>query len=232
MTLSPLITYLVQGVPGKLYKVGPRCSAPGCNRVTEHAHHLWRRSKWGGGFNWVEIRETEDEPGLIVGNLTGLCVEHHHQVTVQETWIKFIDGVFVWGDNVGEEGVPIFRAVGPLDPQPPTPDRLDVSQPDHETESEDLCPTCGQHKRRRSPTSPPGERRPSKSWVVKVPADAEDGASILNAFIEDLAPLLGYDPTATARYYVVNAALVYVEQDRHAFIEAIAGIGGGKGEET
>jgi hypothetical protein len=61
---------------------------------------------------------------------------------------------------------------------------------------------------------------------VKVPADSEDGAAILNAFVEDLAPLLGYDPTASARYYVVNSALIYVEQDRHAFIEAIAGIGG------
>jgi hypothetical protein len=230
MTLSPLLNEYVLGVPGSVYRVGPRCSVPGCGKISEHAHHLWRRSKLGKPYAWVEVRETEHGEPQVIGNLTGLCVEHHDDVTVHRAWIKWIDGVFYWGDNVGTDpAFPVFRAVAPLDPQPPTPETLDVSQPDSQDES-DVCPTCGQHKvRRRSPDAA-GERRPRKSWVVKVPDDAEDGAAILDAFVDDLAPVLGFDPAASARYFVINAAFVYVEQDRHAFIEAVAGIGGQREE--
>jgi hypothetical protein len=228
VTLDPT-TQQIEGASGPAYKVSMRCAAPDCGKLTEHAHHLYRRSRQGA-HDWIKMPD-----GTIVANKVGLCVAHHDAVTGKigghKAWIKWLDGVFVWGlIPRGDPAFPSFFAVGPIDPQPPALDSLNVSQPATETES-DVCPTCGSHTRRRppSPRPPEGERRPKKSWTIKVPADAEDGAEILNAFVDDLAPLLGFDPTASARYYVVNAALVYVEQDRPAFIEAIAGIGGKDG---
>ena len=80
---------------GKPYRVGPYCSVPDCGRVAEHAHHIWRRSFTGKAAAWVVLWD-----GKIVGNLTGLCVKHHDQVTGgiggHEASIIYDDGLFLW----------------------------------------------------------------------------------------------------------------------------------------
>jgi len=44
--------------------------------------------------------------------------------------------------------------------------------------------------------------------------------------VDDLAPLLGIDPTASGRYHVLVPVLVYAHQDERGFIESIKGVGG------
>ena len=215
------------GVVGPPYKVGPRCSAPQCNRPVDHGHHIFRRSALGGAFFWVQLPD-----GQVVGNLTGLCAPCHDRVTGElgghRSWIRWRAGRYVWGDVPGDAQTPPdfdldFVEVGPLDPQPPAPEILDVSQP--EAVEPDRCPQCG-HPRRRAPALPTAGARRRKTWTVKVPDDHEDGADILDTLVDDLAPLLGIDPTASGRYHVLVPVLVYAQQDKREFTRAIAGVGG------
>src|SRR4029077_12562639 len=110
-----------------------------------------------------------------------------------------------------------------LDPQPPTPETLAERASGAQRESDSACPFCGQAKRRGRPRGV--GRRLRKTWPVKVPDDSEDGADVLDVLVEDLALILGYDPSASARYYVLAAALAYVHQDKARFIESLAGTG-------
>jgi hypothetical protein len=233
VTLAVFPTQNVEGVVGKPYKVGPRCSAPNCDREAAHGHHIWSRSASGkkGGYYWVKAPD-----GKVLGNLTGLCWSCHAQVEGQERaghsrWIQYRDGIFVWGMVRPTAEHPNyltdFIEIGPLDPQPPAPDLLDVSQPDAESEP-DRCAHCGQRKRRVGlpAGSTPGAPRRRKSWIVKVPDDHEDGADVLDTLVDDLAPLLGIDPTASGRYHVLIPVLVHAHQDEKGFLDSIKGIGG------
>ena len=215
---------------GKPYKVGGKCAVPGCESQVDHGHHIFRRSALAGAFFWVRLPD-----GQVVGNLTGLCWRHHEGITGKRWghshWIQWRNGEYLWGTiRLGVE-VPNwdtdFIPVGPLDPQPPAPDLLDAPQPTERSEP-DRCPECGQQKRRSgSPAiSTPGAPRRRKSWIVKVPDDHEDGADVLDVLVDDLAPLLGIDPTASGRYHVLVPVLVYAHQDERGFIESIKGVGG------
>jgi len=217
-------------VVGKPYKVGGKCAVPGCESQVDHGHHIFRRSALAGAFFWVRLPD-----GQVVGNLTGLCWRHHEGITGKRWghshWIQWRNGEYLWGTiRLGVE-VPNwdtdFIPVGPLDPQPPAPDLLDAPQPTERSEP-DRCPECGQQKRRSgSPAiSTPGAPRRRKSWIVKVPDDHEDGADVLDVLVDDLAPLLGIDPTARGRYHVLVPVLVYAHQDERGFIESIKGVGG------
>lgn len=230
MTLPPLPSTAVVGVVGKPYKVGGKCAVPGCESQVDHGHHIFRRSALAGAFFWVRLPD-----GQVVGNLTGLCWRHHEGITGKRWghshWIQWRNGEYLWGTvRLGVE-VPNwdtdFIPVGPLDPQPPAPDLLDAPQPTERSEP-DRCPECGQQKRRSgSPAiSTPGAPRRRKSWIVKVPDDHEDGADVLDVLVDDLAPLLGIDPTASGRYHVLVPVLVYAHQDERGFIESIKGVGG------
>lgn len=230
MTLPPLPSTAVVGVVGKPYKVGGKCAVPGCESQVDHGHHIFRRSALAGAFFWVRLPD-----GQVVGNLTGLCWRHHEGITGKRWghshWIQWRNGEYLWGTiRLGVE-VPNwdtdFIPVGPLDPQPPAPDLLDAPQPTERSEP-DRCPECGQQKRRSgSPAiSTPGAPRRRKSWIVKVPDDHEDGADVLDVLVDDLAPLLGIDPTARGRYHVLVPVLVYAHQDERGFIESIKGVGG------
>lgn len=226
MTLPPIPSQDVHGVVGKPYKANPRCSAPDCNETTDHAHHIFRRTRTSGAYFWVRLPD-----GQVVGNVTGLCWRCHDMVTGgpggHQRWIQWRDGEYLWGSVVNEHDRPVadFIEIGPLDPQPPAPDLLDVSQPDTESEP-DRCPQCGQRRRRAPAIATAGARRRRKSWIVKVPDDHEDGADVLDTLVDDLAPLLGIDPTASGRYHVLVPVLVYAHQDESGFIDAIKGIGG------
>jgi len=230
VTLPPLPSTAVAGVVGKPYKVGGKCAVPGCESQVDHGHHIFRRSALAGAFFWVRLPD-----GQVVGNLTGLCWRHHEGITGKRWghshWIQWRNGEYLWGTvRLGVE-VPNwdtdFIPVGPLDPQPPAPDLLDAPQPTERSEP-DRCPECGQQKRRSgSPAiSTPGAPRRRKSWIVKVPDDHEDGADVLDVLVDDLAPLLGIDPTASGRYHVLVPVLVYAHQDERGFIESIKGVGG------
>jgi hypothetical protein len=242
VTLPAVDTFAVRGVEGNPYKVGPYCSNPTCKRGAEHAHHIVRRSRIGGPFDWVEI------DGRLYGNLTGLCVPCHDDVTGVEgghkAGIRLIDGEWIWclaidrddPRTVGDEAfatTTVFQdsrgntyfPIGPLSPQPPTPETLAELASGATEESEHACPFCGQAKRRRRLVTGPGRRR--RSWIVRVPDDdLENGADVLDVLIEDLAMVLNVEPNTTGRYFVIVPALYHAIQDKKAFAESLEGIGG------
>jgi hypothetical protein len=221
MTLPPVERmYLVSAASGPKYKVGPRCSMPTCSRIAEHAHHIFRRSAIGGDHAWVDV------DGYVVGNLTGLCVKCHNQVTGRigghEAAIRFnVDTkVFHWAWVETTEANEVeYVLAAAIDPQPPTPETLSERTAGQEVQTEsENCPTCGQMRRRQAPT-PPGERRRRKSWNVSVPDDTEDGAELLDAYVDDVAQLLGAHDWAdrNKRYWSLMHALAWVMQKREEF---------------
>jgi len=231
MTLPAVDTWALRGVIGPAYKSGPYCANPICGRLAEHAHHIVRRSQIAGDYWWVEIGEG-DSP-LLIGNVTALCPPCHDDITglvgghrAAIRWDENGSG-FWWCriESLGN-GEVRYHPVGLLDPQPPTPDSL-ASSPAAEPAESEKCPTCGHLTRLRPASTPsPGAGRRRKSWTIKVPDDDQErGADALDVLLDDLAPLFGYEPTASARYYVVMAALVYAQQDRKRFIESIKGVG-------
>lgn len=222
MTLSPAETSQVRGVEGPEYKVGPDCSNPDCKRFAEHAHHIWRRSALGGPHAWVAIVTNDHEH--TTGNLTGVCARCHDDLTGRigghRARIKYLPlkREFHWLRL--ENG--LERDRGLLTPQPPTPETISRAL-GQSPESEEPCPFCGQAKRRRPSGRSGGRRR--KSWVVNVPDDAEDGAEILDALVEDIGLTLGKDPAASGRYYIVLPALYHAVQSKAALVASLKGVG-------
>jgi hypothetical protein len=223
VTKLPIDSRDVRGVAGPEYKVGPYCCVPECRRVTEHAHHIWRRSELGGPFSWVELPD-----GHVVGNLAGMCPPHHEAVTGRigghKAAIRMTDDhVFWWCRYINEQ----YEFVAPIDPQPPTHEAHVASPAD--VESENSCPTCGRPRARRRKTAS-SSKRARKTWPVRVPADAEEnGAEVLDSLTEDLAPLLGVDPDdngtyTSGRYYVLVPALYFAQTKRDEFVKSILGV--------
>jgi hypothetical protein len=233
MTLPPNDeSFLVVGVEGRSYKVGPRCANPFCARFAEHAHHLWRRSLLKGDYRWVLLPD-----GSIVGNLVALCADCHDRVTGRVGGHKnairldLMTGrpIFYWTSVRGEPGELEYEYLRPINPQPPSPTSPDEAA----TEETDDCPTCGQSRRRRSrpergtPTEGEvqRERRRRKTWMLRVPADDEDGAAVLDALVEALAPVVGVEPDTGGRYYIVVAAMAHANSDIPALTASLAGRG-------
>jgi len=213
VTLAP-IEAPARGIGGNRYKVGPRCANPGCSNWADHAHHIFRRSLLAGDYPYVEVA------GVTYGNLTGLCHRCHDAVTGRvgghSNAIRLEDGVFVWCEvETLSDHLLRFRPLGPLEPQPPTPD-LTVESRAPESEH---CPFCGQPRRRRESAGPAQPRRRRKNWTVAVPADSEDGAAILDAFVDDIAVLLGAGAwhERNRRYWALVHALAWVMQRREEF---------------
>lgn len=103
MTLLPHTNWDVIPVRDrKTYKVPANCCVPGCTRFTDHAHHLWRRSA-GTNEAWVCLVFLPDKP--VIGNLVGLCWQHHEWITGtvggHKAWIEFDDArqIFIWHEN-------------------------------------------------------------------------------------------------------------------------------------
>jgi hypothetical protein len=233
MTLPPIDSWQVKGVAGPKYKVGPKCANPTCGKWAEHAHHMWRRSALGRPYDWVQLPDDS-----IVGNLVGLCPDCHdlitgrlggHKAAIRLAVADLVDNrKTFWWCLIGNGSGIRYEFVAPLEPQPPTQDSL-IASPANEAGSDVSCPTCGQPRaRRRSPVSPSGRRRVRKTWPVKVPADAEEnGADVLDEFVEDLAPLLGVEPDkrggyGSGRYYVLVPVLYYASLHKHELIEMTA----------
>lgn len=215
-------SWQVRGVKGPTYKVGPRCSNPRCRRIAEHAHHIWPRSFLKGDYPWVELPD-----GSIQGNLTGLCADCHDDITGRigghKAAIRMgIDDYRLWWcRTTGHNGSMDYEPLDPIVPQPPTREAPVASPADIESES---CPTCGQSRRRRS-SLPPGERRRRKSWTIAVPDDQEDGATVLDALVDDLSPIFGYSDHPNNRYFTVARALVHAQQDKQRLVTSDQGKG-------
>lgn len=219
---------------GPEYKVGPKCCNPGCNRWAEHPHHIFARSdkRLGGPFDWVEIK------GAAYQNKVGICPPCHNAISGEiggyKAAIKILGGDYDWTwwwceiDHDRIDGVPgeamISKPIAPIEPQPMTPEAFATSRVPPSSESE-TCPTCGHVKQRVRPTVV-GSGRARKSWTIKVPDDAENGAEILDTLVDDLAVLLGIEANQTGRYYIVLPCVYYAHQEKARFIESLKGVGG------
>jgi len=226
MTLPAVSSWDVRGLEGPAYKVGPRCSNPNCGRIAEHAHHIVRRSQLRKQpQDWVAI------DGHVIANKTGLCVPCHDDITGRvgghKAAIRWIDQKFVWCLLGPGEGDARYLPVAPIEPQPPTPDQLAERAPDAEETGPEECPYCGHSTRRRRPSAQVGRRR-RKRWGVLVPdEDLEQGADVLDALIDSLAPLVpNADSSATGRYYVLVPALAYAVMNGEEFVASFTGRGG------
>lgn len=224
MTLPAVDSWTVKGLKGlPEYKVGPRCSNPTCSRIAEHGHHIVRRSALGGDYAWIELDE------VVIANKTGLCADCHDDITGlvggHKAAIRWEEkGRAFWWCLLGEPddlGNPSYHPVGLLAPQPPTLESLAERPGAIESEH---CPMCGQIKRRRRVGEP---RRRRKTWIVKVPAEAEeDGAEVLDTLVENLALIIpNADAGLAGRYYVLVHALAYSTMNAANFATTLAGEG-------
>jgi hypothetical protein len=205
----------VNGVEGDKYMVGPACDAPGCKRPVDHKHHLWRRSFLGGDFWWVQVPGAKDsDPTIVIRNVVGLCWHHHEDVTGSKgghkAWIKWVPETqsLLWMED---DGYDHWLQTGTL--HLPTPSEEARPRMDREAER---CPTCGKLKTKEHKDHEPQPKRARKSWTIKVPADHEDGAAILDELVEGCAEVFGHDEYTSAlrRYYTVVQALTVVLQNR------------------
>jgi hypothetical protein len=218
MTLIPSEAWNVRGVEGDHYKVGPFCDAPGCKLPVDHKHHLWRRSFLGGDYWWVRVPTMEGATRTI-RNVVGLCYHHHDDVTGDvgghKAWIKWVPerGDFDWLESVDYgHWVKIGTLTLPAPSESAAPAR--PMMPDS-----NRCPTCGRVKHAEHEHHEPGPRRARKSWTVKVPDDAEDGAAILDELVEIVAEAIGAEEHTSAlkRYHVLVPALVWIVQNQDDF---------------
>ena len=230
MTLVPYAGPQVRGVDGPSYRVGPICCNPGCRKEAVHPHHIFRRTdqRLGGAYAWIEIK------GAAYQNLTGICWRCHNDITGgiggHKAAIKILGDDYDWTwwwcavSHEVVDGVEMetSKPLAPIEPQPLTPEEFANSRvPPQESEA---CPTCGHVKRARPAIGQPGRAR--KSWTIKVPADAENGAEILDTLVDDLAILLDVEPNQTGRYYVLVPTLYFAHQDKRGFADSIKGVGG------
>jgi len=226
VSLPPAERRDVLGLKGPAYKVGPKCCNPTCTNWADDPHHLWPRSFLGGAFDWVDI------DGLVVANKVAVCRKPcHNDLTEDRAAIRLDERTneFWWclagpADQLKRRS---FHRVGLVEPQPLTPEQLDATlapdQPGSET-----CPTCGAVKEVRRRRSQGTLRRRRATWLVKVPDDIEeDGAAVLDALVENLAPLVpNADASTVGRYYVLVPVLAYAAMNSKNFVETMEGIGG------
>lgn len=216
MTLIPFAEHHeVKVGNGEPYKVGARCSAPGCGHFTDDAHHIVRRSFTATGEYewWIEYK------GVQIGNLTGLCHACHLLITENKaalTWDES-DKLFIWVDRVAGE------MIAPIDPQPPTTvSFVSNADPGDENDSkveEFVGPgavgKCGECKR---PLPKPKDEkvedaRPRRTWSITVPVDnRENGAEVLDTLLDQCRDLFGHDESKTVRYFSLVQALALVVQ--------------------
>lgn len=230
MTLLASSDFGIRGWEGKPYDVGETCAHPKCGRRSAHVHHIWPRSFLRNQpQSWVRFAD-----GTILGNLAGLCVEHHGNLTGElggyKSRLAWIAGRMVWSDRpakpliADDELFEEWELVGMLDPQPPFLGvRAPVAEQAHVHEDGVVCPVCGHHKQTQQP-GPKLPRRKTKQWTVTVPDDAELGADILDEMIDDFAIPLGADEWSSRlkRYHVLVAVLAWATVNRGDFIHDMA----------
>jgi hypothetical protein len=203
MTLAPLVNPTVRGVKGKPGILGPVCAAPSCRRMAAQRHHIWPRSFLRGQPNeWVTVN------GILLQNTCGLCQGHHAEVTGDTNGhaakIVFNERLQVleWWEAVPQEDMPLIHA----------------TEASTARAKEGLCPTCGKPHREGPKPLP---KRKSKSWKVTVPDDAEDGALVLDEYVDDLSVALGFgdESKGVRRFHVLANVLLWVTQMKPEFLK-------------
>lgn len=210
MTLAPLVNPTIHGIMGKPVDLPAECACPGCGRPAMQRHHLWPKSFLRGQpFEWVSVN------GIILANSIGLCLGHHTEVTgdtgghaakiVYDETLQ----VFEWWEAIPDDD---WMFVGRLN----SDEFLHETEASRQRKKEGLCPTCG--KPHSKPALAP---RKTKTWTVNVPADAEDGASVLDEYVDDLSVVLGYgdESKGVRRYHVLANVLAWVMTVKPDFIE-------------
>jgi hypothetical protein len=238
MSLAPAVHPDIRGVEGKARPVETTCCVPGCISLSQQGHHMWSRSFLRGQpYDWVKLPS-----GRVISNVVGLCMRHHNAVTGEigghGSMIRLeSDETFIWLDVERDYDVPgvqtnwIHR--GLLHPQPhsETPVEKPVepvekpplsaahSHPD--LEPGEQCGSCGYT---RPLPKEPGAKRPSKTYTLIVPDDAEVGADVLDDWIEQFAVILGFGSDVSqrlVRYHVMVAVLAWAGMHRAEFIADI-----------
>jgi hypothetical protein len=207
VTLAPLVNPTIRGVAGKPVKLGDQCATPLCQEQAQQRHHLWPKSYLRGQpFEWVSVN------GEVYANSVGLCMEHHDDVSSpvggHKAKIVFNEKLklFEWWEVDRD-----WFCVGPLNQDSPL---IPVGE---SREQEGNCPSCGRPHRVRASALP---RRKTKTWGVKVPDDAEDGAAVLDEYIDDLSVALGFgdESKGVRRFHVLANVLLWVTQMKPEFL--------------
>jgi len=205
LTLLPLDSWVIEPLRGPEwpdYKVGPLCAVQGCSRLTDHAHHIVRRSFTAGPYSWVRLGTSD---GLVVGNLLPLCWQHHQEVTENRARVVWDEKgeKFFWQE--GEDSIRLL--------QPPTIETIRDVQDGHSTDSGSAsCPTCGQRIREKVERQHE-PKRPRKTWTITVPNDAREvGADVLDTLLESARLILddhgiSYGEDRGVRYFVLSTSL-------------------------
>lgn len=214
MTLAPLVAPSVHGVEGKAEPLQPgaRCVVPGCLSLAQQRHHVWPRSYLRGQpVEWVCVE------GETIPNTVGLCLTHHEWVTGivggHKAHIRWNIGLRLleWW-QVDDDAT--WRSLGPLR------HTAFVTQPPEaalQRSLEGLCPSCGRAPKKEKPAGP---ARKVKTWALAVPADSEQGADVLDTYVEELGALMGFgdEPSRLLRYHVLVPVLEWVSQSRTEFL--------------
>jgi hypothetical protein len=103
------------------------------------------------------------------------------------------------------------------------PVRAKISAAHHHPDLEpgETCGSCGYT---RPVPREKGAKRPTKSYGLLVPDDAEIGAEVLDEWVEQIALILGFGDDVSqrlVRYHTIVAALAWTMQHRQQFIEDI-----------
>lgn len=221
MTLLPSNEFGIRGHEGKPYDVNPMCAAPNCTQRSAHAHHMWSRSYLRGQpYEFVQLPD-----GTVIGNRIGLCQDHHAMVTGEiggyRAHIRLEQGVFWWYRRNDMKTNVWFRQ-DLLDPQPVGVEPKSRSEVLFSEVPDEVCPTCGTHKRKKPPM-PPGELRKSKTWTCAIPDDAEIGADVLDEWVVHFAEILGFEDESSRlrRYHALAVVLAWAHQNSDVFVADI-----------
>jgi hypothetical protein len=210
--LKPIENRNIRGVPGYKYPLNKKCAHPDCTKETESAHHIFGRPP-PEGKSWFVAIQNNDEPGLeaatTIPHVIGLCgsgtTGHHGDLEEHRAWIKYEDGEFIWYDRSENRnpfwnpvGNPndeyLWDALGPLNPQP-----------------------CDAPKTKKSKNRKGDERKNKPNVSIPVPKeDREDGAILLYEAVEQYEEILGYDPSRSMYYTIMDAlniAILHGKQD-------------------
>lgn len=228
MTLAPLHSIEVRGIEGKPGEVPVICAVPGCIARSQQRHHLWPRSYLRGQpVEWVRLPD-----GRTIQNTTGLCVRHHDMVTGgpgghRAVVVYAAEGVLLWCEEGERENGRGWEIVGPLYPQPSGAVQTQ-KEPEHKPDAADhgillpgeTCKHCGYTKPQKLPIRP---KRPSRTWVISVPDDAELGAEVLSEWVDEFSSLLGLEDGASRlrRYHVLIAVFAWASQHKPEFIRDV-----------
>jgi hypothetical protein len=169
--LKPLENRKVRGVYAQRYPLNPISSKPDSTEPAVDPHHIFPRSQIGNESWFVEIGALEGEDlayvRVVIPHVTGLSREEHDDIEAHRAWIRLEDGIFNWYDRqvleLPKGGTRTeWVLLGPLNPQPGT---------------------AGTAKKKRRKFQGEAKRKRA-NYQVKVPADHEDGAGILDDLVE------------------------------------------------